>query len=31
MCVCREDYNRLFEFVSEKNIRVKNKGKPQVK
>lgn len=28
----REDYTRLFEFVSEKNLRVKNKGKvPQQK
>ena len=30
--LCREDYTRLFEFVSEKNLRVKNKGKvPQQK
>ena len=29
---CREDYTRLFEFVNEKNLRVKNKGKvPQQK
>ena len=29
---CREDYTRLFEFVSEKKLRVKNKGKvPQQK
>ena len=28
----REDYTRLFEFVNEKNLRVKNKGKvPQQK
>ena len=25
--VYREDYNRLFQFVTEKNIRIKNKGK----
>ena len=34
VCVCfnREDYTRLFEFVSEKNLRVTNKGKvPQQK
>ena len=27
---CREDYTRLFEFVSEKNLRVKNTGKAPV-
>ena len=26
----REDYTRLFEFVSEKNLRVKNTGKAPV-
>ena len=29
--VCREDYNRLYGFVTDKNIRVKNsKGKVQL-
>jgi len=25
--VCREDYDRLSQFVSEKNLKVKSKGK----
>ena len=25
--VCREDYTRLHDFVNEKKIRIKNKGK----
>lgn len=27
MCTCRDDYDRLSQFVSEKRLRVKNKGK----